>query len=58
MTTDAERLAEVRRRVIRDFHDGANEPAARWWACGVCSWIWPDGAEENHEPSCPLREER
>ena len=55
--TDAERLAEVRRRVIRDFWNGTGSDALHWRACGLCDWIWPEGEAETHEPGCPMEKE-
>lgn len=49
-----ERLAEARKRMIRDFYTGTAPESPRWWSCQVCGWNWRDGSAELHDQGCPL----
>ncbi|MBI1973038.1 hypothetical protein HYS50_03465 [Candidatus Woesearchaeota archaeon] len=56
MTTDLERLAEAKKRAIKDFYDGTSPTSAHWFVCILCGWVWRDGERESHDHDCPLEE--
>ena len=56
MTTVADRLAEVRRRVIVDFWSGTDAASGHWQTCRLCSFSWHFGETELHEMGCPMKE--
>lgn len=51
---NAQRLAEVRRRVIVDFYDGTGQSAGHWITFCLCGWAWRYGEKELHDLGCPM----
>ena len=57
MTSLKKRMAEVERRVIIEYWNGTNSDAGHFKSCRLCGWTWRYGEPEQHEATCPMRED-
>ena len=51
---DAQRLAEVRRRVIMDYYTGPVSNSIHLVRCFLCGRTWRYEETESHKPGCPM----